>query len=138
VSDLVLDASVALTWCFGDQLTAAGRELLDRVGAESVTVPAIWPIEIANVLAVAERRGRLAPADISEYVAMLGGLDISVDGETANRGLSDILNLARRERLSSYDATYLELAMRMGLPLATRDAALAAAARRCGVAVIDA
>jgi predicted nucleic acid-binding protein len=138
VSDLIVDASITMTWCFGGELTPEGRELLDRIGTGSAAVPAIWPLEIANVLAVAERRGRLAPADISEFIALLAGLDISVDGETASRGLSDILNLARRENLSSYAAAYLELAMRLGLPLATRDAALAGAARRCGITVIEA
>lgn len=127
-----------MTWCFGDELTVEGRRLLDRIGAGSATVPGIWPLEIANVLANGERRGRLAAADISEFVALLAGLDITVDEETAGQGLSEILNLARRERLSSYDAAYLELAMRAALPLATRDAALAEAARRCGVTVIDA
>jgi predicted nucleic acid-binding protein len=137
VSDLVLDASVAITWCFADEMTVEAQLLLDRIVAGSAIVPAIWPLEIANVLANAERRGRIGPDGISEFVALLAALDIAIDGETTSRGLSDILNLARRERLSSYDAAYLELAMRAALPLATRDAAVAAAARRCGVVVAE-
>jgi predicted nucleic acid-binding protein len=100
-------------------------------------VPAIWPIELANVLANAERRGRIAASDIAEFLALIAPLDIQVDAETAARGLREILAVARHEALSAYDAAYLELAMRLGLPLATRDARLADAARHVGVEVAE-
>jgi predicted nucleic acid-binding protein len=138
VSGFVLDSSLALTWCFRDEATPADWLVLDRAEAEFAAVPAIWPLEVANVLALAERKGRIAAAEIAEFVARLDDLDIRIDEATATRGLRDILALARRESLTSYDAAYLDLAMREGLPLATRDVALADAARRLGVAVIAA
>ncbi len=138
MSGFVLDASVTLAWCFRDQASPESTGVLDRLEEDFAAVPAIWPLEVANILAVAERRGRIDAAEIAAFAAVLEALDIRVDTATAARGLREILGLARREGLSSYDACYLDLAMREGLALATRDAALAAAARRCGVAVIEA
>ena len=132
----MLDASIALAWCFDNEASPIAARLLDRLENESAIVPAIWPIELANVLANAERRARLAASDIAEFLALIASLDIRVDGETAARGLQEILTLARGEALSGYDAAYLELAMRLGLPLAKRDLRLAAAARHVGVEVL--
>lgn len=137
MSGFVLDASVALSWCFDNEATPADWSALDRTEAEFAAVPAIWPLEIANALAIAERKGRIASAALTEFVAQLETLDIRVDG-TTGRALKEALALARAESLSAYDAAYLDLAMREGLPLATRDRALAKAARRLGVAVVAA
>lgn len=137
MSDFVLDASAALAWCFADEADAASEALLERLaGGDTAEVPAIWALEIANVLAAAERRHKLTAADVAEAVALYEPLAIHVDEDTSRRSLNEILGLARRTQLSSYDAAYLELAMRLGLPLATRDADLRAAARRAGVALI--
>lgn len=136
MSGFVLDASTALSWCFADETTAESKAALDRLESEFAAVPAIWPLEVANILAAAERRRRIDPVDMAGFVAMLDRLDIRVDTATAARGLKEILALARSEKLSSYDAAYLDLAMREGLPLATRDRELAAAARRAGVAIV--
>jgi predicted nucleic acid-binding protein len=136
MSGFVLDASVTLAWCFDDEASDASRALLRRLEDETGFVPAIWPLEVANVLAGAERRGRIAAPRIAEFVALLSGLDITIAKDTADRGLNDVLALARRHSLSSYDATYLDLAMTTAVPLATRDAQLAAAARRIGVEVL--
>ena len=133
----VLDALVALAWCFHDEATPAGTALLDRLGLdETAEVPAIWALEVANILVMAEKRKRLDAAAVAEFVALLETLDIRADDAPPSRAFGEILALARREGLSSYDAAYLDLAMRRGLPLATRDKALAQAARRAGVAVI--
>lgn len=137
MSELVLDASAALPWCFADEATPASNALLERLaGGETAEVPAIWALEIANVLAAAERRKKLTAADVAEAVALYAPLSIHVDDETSRRAMSEVLILARGERLSSYDAAYLELAMRLRLPLATRDNALKIAARRIGVRLI--
>jgi predicted nucleic acid-binding protein len=137
MGDLVLDASAALPWCFADETTPASYALLERLaGGETAEVPAIWALEIANVLAAAERRKKLTAADVAEAVALYAPLSIHVDDETARRAMSEVLILARGERLSSYDAAYLELAMRLRLPLATRDNALKTGARRIGVRLI--
>lgn len=134
----VLDASVALAWCFGDEATAVTDAIRDRLIDESALVPANWPLEIANVLATAERRKRIDASDIATFLALLRPLDIGVDQTTAERSLAEILRLARDENLTAYDAAYLDLAIREGLSLATRDKALSDAARRRGVALIAA
>lgn len=139
MSDFALDSSVALAWCFAGERDVTSQSLLARLllDGETAEVPALWPIEIANVLAVAERKKRISAAELAEAVALFGALPIHVDEEMARRAMSEILAIARREALTSYDAAYLELAMRLRLPLATRDNALKTAARRVGVRLID-
>jgi len=138
VTDFVLDASVALAWCFEDEATVITRGVLERLTSEVAAVPGTWPIEIANVLALAERRGRITLADTAAFIARLGDLAIVPDEETSSRALTRILDLARAERLTAYDAAYLELAMRLGVPLASKDRALGDAAKRVGVLVLGA
>jgi predicted nucleic acid-binding protein len=133
MSGFVIDASVALAWCFDDEATAVTRAILDRFEDEQAEVPSLWHLELANALALSERKRRIAPARTSEFIALIGGLPIVIDEQTANRALSAVLELARSERLSAYDASYLELAMRRGVPLATKDDSLAKAARHVGV-----
>ena len=133
--DLVLDASVALSWCFKNEATAAGDRVLERLAAESASVPAIWHLEIANVLALSESRERVTPARSSEFITLLESLDTVIDEETPSRALGRVLDLARAERLTAYDAAYLELPMRLGIPLASKDADLCEAAERLGVSV---
>jgi predicted nucleic acid-binding protein len=132
----VLDASIPLAWCFGDEATPTTAALLDRLEDETAVVPAIWPLELGNILAGAERRGRLTPTRVSEFLALIGGLDIEIDDETAARALRETLTLARTENLTTYDASYLELAIRRGLPLATKDNQLSRIAARLGVTVM--
>lgn len=132
----VIDASVALAWCFDDEATAATRALLDRFEQEEAEVPSLWHLELANTLVMAARSRRITPARASEFIALVMGLPITVDEQTPNRALTTVLDLARGERLSAYDASYLELAMRRGLPLATKDDDLAKAARRAGVSLL--
>jgi predicted nucleic acid-binding protein len=136
VSSFVIDASVALAWCFDDEASPASRALLDRMEGASAEVPSLWHLELANALAVAERNRRITPARTSEFVALISGLPIVVDERTPDRALDSVLHLARSEKLSAYDASYLELAMRRGVPLATKDARLAEAARRAGVILL--
>ena len=133
MSGFVIDASVALAWCFDDEATAATRALLDRFEDEHAEVPSLWHLELANALASSERNRRITPARISEFIALISGLPIVIDEQTPNFALSAVLDLARRERLSAYDASYLELAMRRGVPLATKDNDLAKASERLGV-----
>ena len=138
MTDLVLDASVALTWCFKNEATAAADRVLERLAAEAASVPAIWHLEIANVLALSERRRRITPAGSAEFIALLETLEIVIDEETPSRALGRVLDLARAERLTAYDAAYLELAMRLGVPLASKDGDLCDAAERVGVSVFRA
>jgi len=133
---LVIDASVALTWCFEDEASPETDVIADRVGAEGGRVPDLFRLEIANILVGAERKGRISAADTASFLKGLDGLSITIDQETSARAWRDTLALARSERLSAYDAAYLELALRSGAALATRDGELAAAARRLGVVVL--
>lgn len=133
----VLDASVALTWLLSDanpkdRAYAAG--LLETLKHGTIAVvPVTWALEIANVLARAEARGMLSEAQSGAFLEMLSSAPIKGDAATFPQALTETLNLARRHRLSSYDASYLELALRNGLPLATRDDVLNKAARKAGV-----
>lgn len=131
--DLVLDSSVALTWAFEDEVSAYAEAILDRLPVIGAFVPAIWPLEIANSLLVAERRGRASLADTAQFIRVLNGLPIILDDETSERALGDTLSLARAQNLSAYDASYLELTMRRGLPLATLDQRLRDVAAAVGV-----
>ncbi len=131
MSGFVLDCSVGMAWCFEDEADRYADAVLDRLVEESALVPPLWPLEIANVLVVAERRRRLSKSDSARFLELVGALPIEVD--TATPDPFHLLAVAREHGLSAYDAAYLALAMREGIPLATRDRALGKAARRCGV-----
>ncbi|WP_197075654.1 type II toxin-antitoxin system VapC family toxin [Leptospirillum sp. Group II 'CF-1'] len=98
-------------------------------------VPAIWPLEVGNVLLVAERKRRLSEASIIRFLALVNNLPITVEQETPERMLKEIVSLARENGLSTYDASYLDLAMRLGLPLSTKDKVLLKAAKKCQIPV---
>ena len=134
----VLDSSVALAWCFRDEATAASDALLERLPAEPAVVPSLWPVELANVLVMGERRGRLDPTRSAAFLEMIASLPIEIDPASVDRPPADLMALARTHRLTAYDATYLDLALRRNLPLATRDAALARAAAAAGAALLAA
>jgi len=129
----VLDASVALTWCFADQATPATDLLLDEVRDFGAVVPPLWFLEVANVLLNAERRGRITAPDIAQRLDLISALPILVDQAGTGFAWTTTLNLARTEKLTPYDASYLEISLRRALPLFTRDRELADAARRRGV-----
>ncbi|GAA1056076.1 twitching motility protein PilT [Agromyces luteolus] len=134
-SAFVLDASVALSWCFEDEARPESDALLHRLADGGAIVPVIWEYEVANVLAVAERRGRLSEAEVARRSTLLRSLPIHV---VRDLDPTSLLQTARQHVLSAYDAAYLIVAEREGLPLATRDAALASAAAAAGVATLPA
>lgn len=132
----VLDNSVALTWCFEDERTPATTALLERVGELGATAPMLWPLEALNGLLVAERRGRLDRERRRILAGFLRALPVKIDDETASQAWAATLDLAERFRLSSYDAAYLELALRHDLPLASLDRDLRAAAEALGLTIL--
>jgi predicted nucleic acid-binding protein len=132
----VIDASVALAWCFEDEATPDVDRILDSVALNGALVPHLWKFELSNVLLQAERKGRITYAEIVSKLAMIEGLPIAIDEAGGSKAWKETLELARSERLTVYDATYLELALRTGSPLATKDTALHAAAERRGVKVL--
>jgi len=133
VSAAVIDSSIALSWCFEDESSEESDRWFDFVRDKGAVVPALWHLEVGNVLLQAERRGRITAADAKNRLDLISDLPIAVDTETMARAWNDILVLARMEKLTTYDATYLELAIRKGLPLLTKDGELAEAAARRGV-----
>ncbi len=134
-SKFVLDTSVVMAWCFIDERNAYTEAVRDSLQAAEAVVPSIWPLEIGNVLLVAERRNRLARADSARFIALVSALPIQVEQEPPLRMFQEIMALARDHSLSTYDAAYLDLAMRHGLALASQDKALLHAARKCKVPV---
>jgi predicted nucleic acid-binding protein len=133
VTAAVIDASLALTWCFDDQATPETDRLLDRVRDDGAVAPGLWRLELANVLLQAEKRGRISAEDVEQRLRLIAQLRISIDSETNSRAWRDTIDLARSEGLTSYDAAYLELALRRRAPLMTLDRDLAIAARRRGL-----
>ncbi|MFI5206302.1 MAG: type II toxin-antitoxin system VapC family toxin, partial [Candidatus Paceibacterales bacterium] len=110
--------------------------LLDQLQTGSAFVPTIWSLELGNILIGAERKKRISYADITQFLELLSTLSIRTDEETSNRAFHEILLLAHSEKLTTYDAAYLELAMRLGLPLATKNIALQKAADKLGVKLL--
>lgn len=125
---LVLDSSVTLAWVYSAETTGAVSDVLARVTESGAWVPALWRLEIANVLEMGVRKGRTDGAFRDAALADLALLPITVDGETDHHAWGATAKLAARHSLTLYDAAYLELARRRGLPLATLDQQLRAAA----------
>ena len=128
----ILDASISLSWFFEDETDAYAEAVEDSITKAVALVPAHWHLEVANALLVAERKKRATEAKIVHFLSLLSSLPITIDDETAARAWSDSLALARAHSLSVYDAAYLELAIRQGLPLATLDEPLRDALRAVG------
>ena len=137
-SIFVLDNSVVMRWLFGDGKPAEldyAENVLDAMKEAKAKVPAVWGLEVANVIARAESRGLIKEARSAAFLEMLEELDIETDGCASSYALTDTLNLARRYGLSSYDASYLELSLRESLPLSTLDENLLKAAGKSGVKI---
>jgi len=134
VSRVVLDCSVCMGWCFESEADVYTDAVLRAMPRATALVPAIWPLEVANVLLVAERHRRITRADAARFLELLGALPIVVEPSIEVGDLGFLLALARERRLSAYDAAYLRLALREHAALASRDRGLRAAARAAGVA----
>ena len=132
----VLDCSVTMAWILPDETDSGAEELGESLVESTAVVPGLWPVEVANVLLVATRRGRIEEEVWPDLLDRLAALPIETDPETGVRAWTDSLRVARDHELSVYDAAYLELAMRRRIPLATLDGDLATAARRAGVRVL--
>ena len=133
----VVDNSIVMSWCFQDEANQYADAVLDSLSEATALVPSIWPLEVINVLLVAERRMRISEADSVRFMTLLSQLPIVVEYERLEQIMKDILALARVKKLSSYDASYLDLAMRKGLPLATLDERLKQAAIAVDVKILS-
>ncbi|MDQ4106397.1 MAG: type II toxin-antitoxin system VapC family toxin [Actinomycetota bacterium] len=132
----MLDASVALAWAFEDEADEYADAALEALSGGGAVVPGLWGYEVVNALAAGERRGRILPAESARFLTLLRDLPIELEALPFG-GLSGLASLAREHRLSAYDAAYLEMAIRRGVPLATRHRRLGEAARRSGVVVFE-
>lgn len=134
----VLDASVALSWCFADETSPITEKLLEKLATEQETglVPSVWHLEIMNILVGAERKKRISYAEMTQCLSLLMDLPIETDLDISHEGLQQIMSLAHTIPLTTYDAAYLALAIRKDCPLATKDNALAQAAKKLGVPLL--
>lgn len=133
----VLDASVTAAWCFRNEATEQSTALLKSLRIRQAVVPALWHVETANMLLQAERRRRVTEAECAAYVDLLGRLPIETDPDSARRAHGPILTLARSHHLTAYDASYLDVAIRRRIPLATRGQELRDAAIAIGVPLMQ-
>ncbi len=133
---LVIDCSVTATWLFDEEAGIETDKLLERVRDAGGVAPALWHWEVANVLAIGVRRKRFTCESAVERLARLNDLPIATDDETPSRLRTPTFLLAQAHNLTAYDAAYLELAQRTGLPLATKDDALRKAAKNIGIEVL--
>lgn len=131
----VLDCSVTMGWCFEDEADTYARNVLESLVDSAAIVPALWPLEVANVLLGAERRRRIGRADSARFLELIGQLPVTVAASMDLQELPSLIALGRERGLSAYDTAYLRFALQEGLPLATRDRGLRTAARAAGVPV---
>lgn len=134
MTGFVADASVAIAWAVESQADEGTERLKESfIEGSEVVVPALWTLEIANTLLVLMRRARLTRSQWNTIRSEFAGLPVTTDTEASGLALQRISELASGQSLTIYDAAYLELAMRRGLPLASRDSALNKAAKKCHV-----
>lgn len=130
---LVLDVSVALGWCFEDEITSASMDLLTDLWTHDIVVPALWHTELANALVMGERRHRIDAVAIASFLGLMRDLRIETD---VGANVDSVIETARRFGLTAYDAAYLALARHRSIPLATHDAALRRAAGEAGITLL--
>jgi predicted nucleic acid-binding protein len=133
---VVLDASMTIAWLFEDEATDAARAVFHLVSREGAIVPSLWALEVVNALRIGVRRGRCDDEFVDGSLADLRLLPIRIDAETGVRAWRETLDLSRKNELTIYDASYLELAVREELPIATADSALARAAARNKIPIL--
>mgnify|MGYP000426708040 FL=1 len=136
VSHCVLDCSILAAWVLADEASAEADKLLEQVVVQGAIAPSILSFEIMNVLIQAEKRGLITSAQVSAQLSLVGNLPLDIVSDPSSASFSAIVPVAQAHSLTSYDAAYLELAMREGLPLATTDKALRRAASKVGLAVL--
>lgn len=137
MAPFVVDASITLSWCFAGEATAYSTAVLGAMQTTYAVVPALWPFEVANSLAIAERRKRITPEGIVKFLETLRTLPIQVERREAVWLCQATIRLARERRVTAYDAAYLDLARREKLHLATLDNDLQEAGRSIGIAAVE-
>ena len=133
----VVDNSIVMSWCFADEKNDYADDTLNKLKHNSAIVPAIWQLEVINVLLVAKRQQRITQSDTAHFLALLNRLPITVEPVIYDSTMEKILAIGRSHQLSSYDSAYLELAMRHGIPIATLDSRLSIAAQTVAVPLLE-
>lgn len=128
--DFVLDCSITMAWCFEDESNEYSDGVLERLNDATAIVPTIWPLEVANVLLLAGRHKRITEIQSASFIDALSSLPIVIDPSTTSRAMHSIMTMASQLQLTIYDAAYLELAKREGIPLLTLDKGLIKAAQK--------
>ena len=135
---IVIDAPVALAWCFPDEVSDYAETVLLALEKRAAMVPAIWASEITNALLVGERRNRLRRPEVLRFVELLKSMEIFQDVQPVTDTINHVFPLAQEYRLSAYDAAYLDVAVRRQIPLATLDSNLRKAALAAGIETFNA
>lgn len=135
-NNFVLDCSVTMAWCFLDETSSYAKRARAMLEDNEAKVPMLWPIEVANTLCIAERQKRINKYESMRFKSLLNELPISLDDKTASKALEDTLDIARNINITVYDATYLELALRDNIPIATLDKKLQKAAQHIGIELL--
>jgi len=125
-----------MRWCFQNAAHPYADGILQQLATGAAFVPVLWRYEVSAVLAKSQKDGILTALRVDEFLATLNKLNITVDSDSSDHILTDVHRLAVAYRLTSYDASYLELALRKNLPLATLDDELIAASKASGVALL--
>ncbi|MGA7236932.1 MAG: type II toxin-antitoxin system VapC family toxin [Bryobacteraceae bacterium] len=134
MNEIVVDASITLSWCFPDEQTPSSLAVLDRLKAgDSAVVPAFWPVEVLNSLLVGERRGRISPEQTQTFLRSIQALRPTLDNASLDQVIGPVQKLCRDHRLAPYDALYVDLAMRKKCPFATLDQPQRDAAMELGI-----
>jgi predicted nucleic acid-binding protein len=129
----VLDCSMTMAWAFADEATPHNWRMLDILRGGSAVVPTLWHHEVSNALLVGEKRKRMTSLQAGAFLDFLTELDIAVDDQSSWHTIRAAAELARHHGLTAYDAAYAELCLRRGLPLASLDDKLLAAAKKLGI-----
>jgi predicted nucleic acid-binding protein len=135
LTGVVIDASVALAWCFPDEDSNYADGILVALEGQAILIPPVWGLEIANAILAGERSRRLRQPEIRRFTALLESLAMVQDVQPVGDYVSNVLPVAREYSLSAYDAAYLELSIRHGAPLATLDVKLQKAAQKAGIRI---
>lgn len=139
MSRFVLDNTVTMAWCFSDEATEFTETLLHRLSnlTDSALVPALWLYEVVNVIELADRKGRITAEKAHSFLESLSDLPIEIENPTVPQMFDTVRVLAGQYKLTAYDASYLELAIRYNLPIAAFDTGLVKAAQSAGVGLVQ-
>lgn len=137
MKEVVVDASIALAWCFPDETSQEAEHVLVSLEKMTIVVPALWAVEIANAVLAGERTKRLKQQDVEQFSTLLNNLSVRQDVQSVAENLGHVLPVGRQYGLTAYDAAYLELSIRMRIPLATLDGKLRKAAKQAGVELFN-